>query len=339
VTVLELSKLRSGPVLMADARLGSGLTVVTGEARTALSRLVELVAGVERPAHGQVRLDGDDPYGSPALRRSTAALLGTERLPLAPTVFTAVGRVLAARGDDQRGGAVLDQAGLGAWSSRKPRDLDPTETRAVALALALSHPRARLLALLEPFRVGSSVSTDFVRDAIKRHAGRGAAVLVAVADAEPLRTVSSQRLELRGGFLGPARPGLGAFQGAVALETRTAAPQRLIRALADEPAAAGVRWDERSAPGVVVVLGTELEALATAVSHAATTAGVAIDAMTPFTVQNAPAPAHQYGAWSAQAGGAAGLPPLASPQTPDQSVGMPDAFADPTRPSSGSGSR
>jgi hypothetical protein len=342
VTTLELSRLRSGPVLTADARLGSGLTVVTGEGRTALARLVELVTGVERPTHGHVRFDGIDPYRTPALRKSTAALLATERLPFGPTVLTAVDRVLAARGDDQRAGAVLDRAGMGAWSGRRPLDLDPTETRALALALALSHPRARLVALMDPFRVGSAVSVDFVRDAIRRHASTGAVVLVALADAEPLRTLSAQRLELRGGFLVPARPGLAAFQGAVALEARTAAPQRLIRALADEPATAGVRWDERSAPGVVVILGTELEALAAAVSRAATAAGVAIESLTPFSmpIQNAPsAPQQQYGAWQAMSGSMPGLPPLASPRTPDQSVGMPNTFADPTRPGGGGENR
>lgn len=343
MTTLELSQVRSGPVLMADARLGSGLTLVVGEGRTALSRLVELAAGLERPTRGRVLLDGADPYGSPALRKGIAALLGSERLPLAPTVVTAVDRALTARGDDRRGSAVLEEAGLRAWSERKPADLDPTELRAVGLALALSHRRARLLALTDPFHVGSGIGADFVKEALRRHSGSGAVVLVALADAAPLRSFSAQRLELRGGFLGAARPGLGLFRGSVALQTRTPDPQRLVKALADEPAAAGVRWDERAAPGVVVVLGVELEALASAVSHAAATAGVAIDALVPATlpVPEAPvAPPPQQGGWPGAYGGPApGLPPLAAPRTPDQSVGMPTEFAAPPRPGGGSEGR
>jgi ABC-type thiamine transport system ATPase subunit len=328
---------------MADARLGSGLTVVAGEGRTALSRLVELAAGIERPNHGTVRLDGADPYGNPALRKEIAALLGSERLPLATTVAAAVDRVLATRGDDRRAATVLAEAGLSSWSARKPADLDPTEQRAVALALALAHRRARLLALTDPFRVGSGIAPDFVREALRRHSGSGAVVLVALIDAEPLRSFAAQRLELRGGFLGSARPSLGLFQGSVALQTRTADPQRLVRALADEPAATGVRWDEHAAPGVVVALGTELEALATAVTHAAASAGVVIDALAPATVPVpiTPAPvAPAPGGWPAAPGGPMhGLPPLAPPRTPDQSVGMPTSFADPTRPGGGSDGR
>lgn len=344
MTTLELSQVRSGPLLMADGRLGSGLTVVTGEGRTALSRLVELTAGVERPDRGRVLLDGTDPYESPASRRGIAALLGSERLPLAPTVAAAVEHVLSARGDDRRGADVLEEASLRAWSTRRPTDLDATEQRALALALALSHRHARLVALTDPFRVGSGIGPDFVKDALRRQSGSGAVVLVALSDPQPLRAFAAHRLELRGGFLTTARPGLGLFQGPVAVQTRTADPQRLVRALADEPAATGVRWDERAAPGVVVVLGTDLEALAAAVSHAASTAGVTLEALAPQTapVPQAPAAAApQYGGWPGAAGGgpAPGLPPLASPRTPDQSVGMPTEFSNPTRPGGGSDGR
>jgi ABC-type transport system involved in cytochrome c biogenesis ATPase subunit len=345
VTTLELIQVRSGPILMADARLGSGLTVVTGEGRSALSRLVELASGLEHPRQGRVLLDGADPHASAALRKGIAAVLGTERLPLARTVLAAAERVLTTRADERRAAAVLDEAGLGAWSGRRSADLDATETRAVALALALSHRRARLLALTDPFRVGSGIGADFVRDALRRHSGSGAIVLVTLTDPEPLRAFTAQRLELRGGFLGNARPGLGLFQGSVALQTRTADPQRLVKALADEPAAAGVRWDEHAAPGIVVALGSDLEALATALSHAAGSAGVQIEAIVPAMMpvpRPAPvaAPPQHYGGWpGAPPAPPGGLPPLAPPRTPDQSVGMPSAFADPTRPSGGSEGR
>jgi ABC-type thiamine transport system ATPase subunit len=343
VTALELSQVRSGPILMADARLASGLTLVIGEGRTASSRLVELASGVERPAQGRVLLDGSDPYASPSLRRSIASLLGVERLPLSRTVATALDRVLVTRGDDRRAPQVLDEAGLSTWAGRRPLDLDATEQRALAAVIALSHRRARLVALAEPFRIGSAVSADFVRDALRRHSAAGAVVLVALADPEPLRALSAQRLELRGGFLGPARPGLGLFQGSVALQATTSEPHRLVRALAEQPGAAGVRWDERSAPGVVVVLGTELEALAAIVSQAAAAAGVTLEALVPATLpvpeRPAAAPQH-YSAWPAAHGAPVpGLPPLAAPRTPDQSVGMPSTFADPTRPGGGGESR
>jgi hypothetical protein len=291
-----------------------------------------------------VLLDGADPHASPALRKGIAALLGMERLPLAPSVLAAVERVLAARGDERGAAAVLEEAGLAAWSRRRTVDLDATEARAVALVLALAHRRARLLALHDPFRVGSGLGADFVRDALRRHSGSGAVVLVTLADPEPLRAFSAQRLELRGGFLGSARPGLGLFQGSLALQTRTPDPQRLVKALADEPAAAGVRWDQHAAPGIVVVLGSDLEALATAVAHAAARAGVVIEAVVPATMPvplAAPAPPPHDGGWRGQQPGAppSGLPPLAPPRTPDQSVGMPSTFADPTRPGGGSEDR
>jgi hypothetical protein len=183
-----------------------------------------------------------------------------------------------------------------------------------------------------------------VRDALRRLAGGGAVVLVALADAEPLRSFAAQRLELRGGLLGSARASLGSFRGAVALQTRTPEPQRLVKALADEPTATGVRWDEHAAPGVVVVLGSELESLATAVARAAAGAGVPIEALVPLTAApvsvGPPPPAPAAGGWAAApTGPAPGLPPLAAPRTPDQSVSMPTSFADPTRPNGGSETR
>jgi ABC-type thiamine transport system ATPase subunit len=361
VTALLLEHVSLGALFRAHERIGPGLTVVTGDSSTALATLVDVMAGVERPRFGRVTLDDVDPFGTPAERRRIAALLASERLPPAPTVRASVERVLRARGDGQSAQAVLETAGLGAAALRRTADLNAGEERAIALALALLHPAPRLVALYEPFRAGNGLSPDSIRETLRRHAGHGAVVVVAVQGADPLRSLSAHRLELQGGTLGPARPPLGFFRGSVSLRARTPEPQRLLKVLAEDPAVTGVHWDERMAPGLVVAFGTDLEAVAGALSRAAESTGALVEAITPGTVPvTQPAPGAYSAAATATYSTAApqgvtyqlAYPPAYAPATypgpsapadastrsPDQSVSMPTGWADPTRKGEGGAS-
>jgi len=365
VSGLVFDGVSAGPLLRVDARIGPGLTLVSGESPTALALLIALMAGAERPRSGRVRLEEVDPHQSPEQRRRTAALLAREPLPPAPSVLRAVERVLAARGDSGSPGAVLEASGLGSSASRRPAELDPSEERSLALALALSHPSPHLLALYEPFHAGNGMTPDTVRDGIRRHAARGAIVVVAAVGVAPLRALAATRLELRGGFLGAARSDLGLFRGSVSLRVRTAEPKRLVKALVEEASLTGVHFDDIAAPGSVLVFGTDLELVAETVTRVAEASGVPIESIVPTTMpvphgaapppHGAAPPPHgavppPYGAAPPPYGaapppyGAAPQPyvaplPEAPGRAPDQSVSMPTTFADPTRPSGGSDGR
>jgi len=363
VSGLTFDGVSAGPLLRIDARIGPGLTVISGDSPTALALLIGLMAGVERPRLGQVRLENADPHRSPEERRRTAALLAREALPPAPTVLRAVERVLAARGDGGSASRLLEASGLGSSARRRPSDLDPAEERALALAVALAHPAPRLLALYEPFHAGTAMTSDAIRSEVRRHAAAGVIVVVAALGVAPLRSLAANRLDLHGGFLGAARPELGLFRGSVSLRVRTPEPKRLVKALVDDTTLTGVHFDDIAAPGSVLVFGTDLELVAEALTRAAEASGAPIEGIVPTTMPvvhggspyGAAPPTHgaapsPYGAAPPTYGAAPppyGSPPPAAPlpagpapgRAPDQSVSMPTAFADPTRPSGGSEGR
>jgi hypothetical protein len=89
-----------------------------------------------------------------------------------------VALALDARGDSAGDAArVLAEAGLAGLADTPTLALGARETRSIALALALAHERAELVALHEP--LATSVSKHFVLEALDRHTERGAIVLAA----------------------------------------------------------------------------------------------------------------------------------------------------------------
>jgi ABC-type transport system involved in cytochrome c biogenesis ATPase subunit len=356
VTSLVFERVSLGPLAMIDARFEPGLTIVTGDSSTALAALVALMAGVERARYGRVALDRAEPYSSAEMRRRIGALLAREDLPGARTVAEAVERVLAARGATGAARAALQAGGLSGWANRRVVDLSPAETRAVSLALALSHPSPLLLTLYEPFQAGAGPGEAAIREGLVSHASGGAIVVVATTSDAPLRAVAAQRLALVGGFVRPFSPGPATLSLPVSLRAETSEPRILQRALADDPDVTGVHWDEVRAPGTIVVFGSDLERVAGALSRASESSGAPLTGIGPaapaFVDQRAryarepvPAPA----AWPGPAApphpsmqGPEAPPhpglPAAAPLggAPDQSVSMPAKFADPRRPGRGS---
>jgi ABC-type thiamine transport system ATPase subunit len=166
-----LDKLRS-----ADLELVPGRYVVLSSEPEPLGELVALLCGEEAPRAGRVLLDAVPPAESPRARRAVAALLPRESLPPGRSVEGAVARVLAARGSaPAEAAAVLSRAGLEQLGKLPPEALGARDLRSIALALALAHERAELLALHEP--LSTSLAPSFVLDTLDQHTARGAIVL------------------------------------------------------------------------------------------------------------------------------------------------------------------
>ena len=166
-----LGKLRS-----ADLELTPGRYVVLSSEPEALRELVVLAAGHEAPRRGGVWLDGTAPAAAPEVRRRLAALCESEALPADRTTLGSVGRALMARGAPASDATrVLGDAALAHLAELPPATLGTRETRSVALALALAHDRAELLALHEP--LATSLARSHVLEALDRHTARGAIVL------------------------------------------------------------------------------------------------------------------------------------------------------------------
>jgi ABC-type transport system involved in cytochrome c biogenesis ATPase subunit len=166
-----LDKLRG-----ADLELLPGRYVVLGSEREPLRELVALAAGLVPPRSGHVRLDDGTPHAAPALRARLAALCDDESLPPARTTLQSVALVLAARGSAAGDASrILTDAGLSHWADTPVSLLDSRATRSIALALALAHDHAALLALHEPLT--TALPRQYVLEALDRHTERGAIVL------------------------------------------------------------------------------------------------------------------------------------------------------------------
>ena len=358
-----------GPLLGVNARFGPGCSSLLGEDPVALAALVALAAGAREPRRGQVLLDGVALHASPERRRAASALLADESVPPLARVSDALDAVLVARGEERRGRALLESCGLVSWGDRRPKDLDASERRTLGLALSLTHPNPRLLALYEPFAAGRSLAADFVRAGVERAVAAGAVVLVATQSLDDARTLGAVPWLFARGVLAsaaevsPGAPGHG--ERALVVETPDA--RRLTAALAREPSVRGVRWNEAHAPDTVLVFGSDIELLSSAVVRA-----LGAEPLRVRSMALAPAPlAALFASPVAQAPAAGALPqaPYAAPPVPyampgasypapaapypapgifspavpeatapapaDQSVAMPTSFADPTRPPSG----
>ncbi|HYP90900.1 MAG TPA: hypothetical protein VEQ59_22190, partial [Polyangiaceae bacterium] len=158
-----------GALRGADLELEPGRYVVLSNERDPLRDLVSLLAGREAPRSGSVLLDGMAPSAAPSARRKIAALLADESLPPARTVADSLGQALAARGDRtaEKPARLLADAGLTHLLTLAPATLGQRELRSIALALALSHDAAELLALHEP--LATHVPAAFVLARLDEH--------------------------------------------------------------------------------------------------------------------------------------------------------------------------
>lgn len=164
--MLELSDLGrafDGRPVLRDVSLilGDGEYVaIVGESGVGKSTLLNLIAGLDRPDAGRIRLDGDD-YGGldeDALTRLRRHKLGFvfQAFHILPhlTVAQNVELPFWLQGVDGKTAAapaqrLLDAVGLGDRASSWPRELSGGEVQRVAIARALVH-RPRLVLADEP---------------------------------------------------------------------------------------------------------------------------------------------------------------------------------------------
>jgi ABC-type taurine transport system ATPase subunit len=323
---LSFDHVADGSLFGANVRFEAGCWPVVGASVPPLVTLIALAAGAQAPARGRVSLAGSTLYGAPQTRRLVGSLLAYEALPPERDVESAVGLVLAARGDTVPARTYLGSLGLESWSQRAVLDLDRAESRSLALGLALGHEQARLLALYEPFAATHALAPELVRERILERAQQGVIVLVATTSYDLARSLGGVAYQLDAGMLRPASTPLGPIVAPCSLTVRTPDPERLVAAVSDDPAVAAARHDPIGAPRSVYLHGQDLEALALAVGRAALQHALSIDGISPTTFA-APARLPDTLAQTTNASASA-----APQRPPDQSVTMPTTFADPTRP-------
>ncbi|MEO6600503.1 MAG: hypothetical protein ABIQ16_11555 [Polyangiaceae bacterium] len=273
MSVLTFEAATHGKLCAISASFEAKRQVVLGTEADGTNTLLMLAAGFATPAHGRVLLGGVAPSENAAVRRQVASLFADEALPPARTVSFALELALRARGDARSAHSVLDAAGLAPWAAQKPSTLTPRDTRAVALAFALSHPRPLLVALHEPLSLVGVLSEAFIEQSLANFSA--AIVLCSASRLEDATRLGGVVAALEGGQWLDAQSASPQL-GSLTLRVRTPEPRRLAARLAEAPDITAVEW---AGGQELLVRGTELERVAHSVVANARAEAIRIDAL------------------------------------------------------------
>ena len=201
----------AGPVTILDGvslEIPAGQFVaIIGPSGSGKSTLLGLLAGLDRPTAGAVRIDGVDLGGldEDRLARLRLAKIGYvfQSFHLIPTL-TAIENVavpleLAGASDAyRRARALLDEVGLAARGPHYPAQLSGGEQQRVALARAFANRPALLLADEPTGNLDSATGGRIVELLVEQHLRRGA-TLVLVTHDPALAEHAERVVELRDG--------------------------------------------------------------------------------------------------------------------------------------------
>ncbi len=275
MSALGFEAVSHGELRAVSASFGEGGRVLLGTEADGTDTLLMLAAGLLSPRRGRVLLGGVAPASSCVTRRGIGALFAHEALPPASSVVAALELALSARGDARAGLSVLDAAGLASWATRHPKTLPARETRAVALAFALSHPEPALIALHEPLALLGLLNEDFVLGALASHAE--AVVLCSASRAEDAAKLGTVAGTLQRGTWHSAGPTRSA-QSTITLRVHTPEANRLAALLRGTSGISTVEW---AGGQELLVRGKGLEATARCVAESARAEAIRITALKP----------------------------------------------------------
>lgn len=189
------------PALACDAlRIGPGLTLVLGANGAGKSTLLRVIAGVERPDAGRVRLDGHDAWRSEVAARARLAYV-PEHPELSPyaTIGEVVRLAAALRGlPETDAAAALARVGLDALAHRTVRELSMGQRRRALLATALAGD-PMLVVLDEPLETMDQSTRSAIVLWVAERRATGATVVVATHDVEPFRALVDRVVTVIGG--------------------------------------------------------------------------------------------------------------------------------------------
>jgi ABC-2 type transport system ATP-binding protein len=262
-----------------------GLFIVLGTESDGTALLIRLLAGMEAPQRGQVRIADQDPARSPELRRRIGCVSSVEELAPAASVSAALSLALRARADDATPEHVLRLLALEGWARREPDSLTRAERRSLALALALSVRSPLLLAVHEPLSGLAGVEPRKAIELISERAHGGATVVCTTASARDAAELAGSLLLLDRGRIvrrpKSTEPSELAPGFVPELRIRSRQARLLAAELATEASVDAVEWDEQRTPGELRARGQDVDALGLAVLRSARRAGADIDSLVP----------------------------------------------------------
>jgi putative ABC transport system ATP-binding protein len=181
------------------------VTAVVGPSGSGKSTLLRLLAGLERPTHGSVAVDGEalETLSAGALRsvrRERVAFVAqrpAENFLAHLTIAEHVSLPGGGAGGQERAEALFAQLGLASRIHERPAALSGGEQARAALALALLR-RTPLILLDEPTAELDASSALALLEAVREHADEGSGFLVATHDPDVIAAADAA-LHLRSG--------------------------------------------------------------------------------------------------------------------------------------------
>lgn|SRR5690554_401727 len=186
-----------------DLKVGDVCAIV-GESGSGKTTLVRLIAGLERPEHGVIYLDGNeiasmDKFVQPEKRKIGLVFQEYALFPHLTIFDNILYGVSKLKNKKERVQEMLDLVGLSEMGKRYPHQLSGGQQQRVALARALA-PKPSLLILDEPFsNLDSMLRTQLrneVFDIIKK---TGVTVLFVTHDTQDALSVADEILILQNG--------------------------------------------------------------------------------------------------------------------------------------------
>jgi molybdate transport system ATP-binding protein len=213
---LRLDAQRGNFHLQVECRFRAEWTVIFGPSGSGKSTLLRLLAGLDTPAHGCVRLDervlmdtGRGVWVKPGARRCGMVAQQTALFPHLTTAANvayglhALERAARARRVDE----MLELAGATELARLRPAELSGGQAQRVALARALA-PGPRLLLLDEPFSALDGAASDALLERLQAWVrSNGVQAVMATHDVSDALAIDAEVLLLREGrhaAMGPA---------------------------------------------------------------------------------------------------------------------------------------
>jgi ABC-type multidrug transport system ATPase subunit len=185
----------------ASFTLGPGLTLLVGPNGCGKSTLLKLAAGVERPDRGRILVDGVDLWEREVEARRRLAYL-PEFADITPyaTLEDVLRLVCRLRGEPGASGSrALELFELADASGRSVRELSSGQRKRALFAAAFVGRPDHIL-LDEPLDALDRQVADDVLGWIGERADAGATVVVVSHGIEPLASLVTRALTMRGGF-------------------------------------------------------------------------------------------------------------------------------------------
>lgn len=195
------------PLAALDLALAGGEVVaLLGPAGAGKTLALRLLAGLERPGHGRLSLDGQDMHGIPPHRRALALVPPPAGLPPGEPVAALVGAGLPVREAPGRVARALTLLGLDGQERRPVGALPPAGRVRVALAMALAREEPVLLLddPLDGLDPATRAGFAFELRALLRRAGR--TTLLALRDGREAMALADRIAVLEEGRISQAGP-------------------------------------------------------------------------------------------------------------------------------------